>query len=592
MPREAQRELDVCLSRTRSHTDAILALPRVAAEVLAVSALHTGRRATVCNLEVRSVVCLLCQWIVTPIVRLIEIVVSIIETILLLVCRLIRELVQAVVSVLKYVCNTVVHTVCNAVCSVVCGICDFVCGFFGCDCGCENICNTVCNTVTDVVCGWTYVLETVLQWVTTVICDYIIQAIIIVLHLIEAIVTMVLTWACNLVDDGIRWLLCLTYVSEIFNNTDPRRLKVAPKIVRNGEGYSDWFVYVNNADAHGNVDQELQGYILSDQGRPLAPVVSDDGAVIYYEVETKGDTITSHLKRLEGEYVPGQPLLYYAYKVIEIASHLSGDGFASAPGDDGRGTDPAKNLFTYTTNVQAWLDNEHTLSRNNYNTWPGKSSSFGAGNTDFGLRVDVDSTCSHPTNAYLHLVEDIVFTPPNTDVAENMTCGVSQSLTLDQTNFLMENKNPDGGVITTYLVSTYDKSESSVGCNDVLGYTVVTFKDSGRTSRVLPFRHDTNRMMVEIVDNLSNARSAIARVAETYLHECGHQCGLVHDDGTPDCADDTTLNIDKLMDPGGSLRRALTRNQWCMIRTSCYVTGDDSDPFLQAPELPDSGSHP
>jgi hypothetical protein len=540
---------------------------------------------------VGAVVCLLCQWIVTPVVKLIEVVVSIIETILLFVCRVIKELVQAVVSVLKYVCNTVVHTVCNAVCSVVCGICDFFCGLFGCDCGCENVCNSVCNTVTDVVCGWTYVLETVLEWVTTVICDYIIQSIIIVLHLFEAIVTMVLTWACSLVDDGVRWLLCLTYVSEIFNNTDPRRLKVAPKIIRNSQGYSDWFVYVNNPDDHGNVDQNIEGYILSDQGRPLNPV-SENSVIVYYEVETKGDTITNHLKRREGEYVPGQPFLYNAYKVIEIASHLSGDGFASAPTDDGRGTDPANNLFTYTTNVQAWLDNEHTLSQNNYNSWPAKSSSFAAGNTDFGLRVDVDSTCSRPTNTYLHLAEDIVFTPANTDVAENMTCGASQTLTLDQTNFLMENKNPDGGVITTYLVSKYDESEASVGCNDVLGYTIVTFEDSGRTSRVLPFRHDTNRMMAEIVDDLSTARAAFVRVAETYLHECGHQCGLIHDTGAPDCANAITLNIAKLMDPDGSLRRALTRNQWCMIRTSCYVAGDDLDAFLQAPELPDSGTHP
>jgi hypothetical protein len=126
----------------------------------------------------------------------------------------------------------------------------------------------------------------------------------------------------------------------------------------------------------------------------------------------------------------------------------------------------------------------------------------------------------------------------------------------------------------------------------VLGYTIVTFEDSGRTSRVLPFRHDTNRMMAEIVDDLSTARAAFVRVAETYLHECGHQCGLIHDTGAPDCANAITLNIAKLMDPGGSLRRALTRNQWCMIRTSCYVAGDDLDAFLQAPELPDSGTHP
>ena len=126
----------------------------------------------------------------------------------------------------------------------------------------------------------------------------------------------------------------------------------------------------------------------------------------------------------------------------------------------------------------------------------------------------------------------------------------------------------------------------------MLGYTIVTFKGSGRAKRVLPFHADTNRMMAAIVDNISGSNPMFVRVAETYIHECGHQSGLVHDSDKPDCQNTTTLNITKTMDPGGSIRRALTRNQWCMIRTSCYVTSDSLDPFLQAPELPDSGSVP
>jgi hypothetical protein len=537
--------------------------------------------------------------VLQPVIRLIQIVVSIVETILVQVCRLIKEAVQTVVSVLKYVCNTVVQTVCGAVCSVVCGICDFFCGLFGCDCGCENVCNNVCNTVTNIVCGWTYVLETILTFVTKLVCDWIVQSLIILLHLVEAIVTMVLTWLCTLIDDGTRWLTCATYIPEIWNNTKPRRFRVAPKIVRNAQGYSDWFVYVNNADAKGTVDQDAQGYVLSDEGRPLTPVVSGSGEIVYYEMQTKGDTITSHLERGEnGSYVPGRPFLYYAYKVIEIASHLMGDSFANQPGDDGRGTDPANNLFTYNANVQAWLDGSHTLTRNNYNAWPDKFTNpggtfFGDGSiSDMGLRVDVDSTCSHPTNTFLHLVSQLVFTPPNTDIAENMTCSAGQSLTLDQTNFLLINKDPDGSAVTTYLVSTYDKSDSQVGCDDWLGYTIVTAKELGRANMVLAVHHDANEMMARIVDNVSSDSSSIVRVAETYLHECGHQSGLVHDTSKPDCENDTTLKITKLMDPGGIVRRALTRNQWCMIWTSCYATGASLDPFLQAPELPDSGSVP
>jgi hypothetical protein len=494
--------------------------------------------------------------------------------------------------------------VCGAVCGVVCGICDFFCGIFGCDCGCKNVCNTVCNVVTDVVCAWTYVLETVLEYVTRLVCNYIIQAIIRLLHLIEAIVTMVLTWVCSLIDVFIRWLFCWTHLGDLFDSTRPRRFRVAPRIVPNDAGHSAWFVYVNNPDASGNVDQNALVYVLSDEGRPLLPLRDrDSGSVTFFEVETRGDFITGELRRSEGkdgEFVRGRPFLYYPHKVMEIASHLFGDSFATDPADDGTGTDFERNLFTYVPNVQAWLAHDGRLPDNQYNDWSGKYAS--PGNTDYfgdqtlpdlGLRVDTDATCSHPTNTFLHLVTGIEFAPPDTGIAEGMTCGAGQSLTFDETDYLMLNKE-NGTSVTTYFVSSYSASESSVGCNDLLGYTIVTFEGSGQPlfigMRVLPYMADTNRMMSRIVENIS--ASDIVRVAETYLHECGHQCGLLHDGDTPDCADDTTLHITKVMDPGGSVRRAFTRLQWCMVRNSWYVTSASLTPFTQAPELPDSGSVP
>lgn len=546
---------------------------------------------------------LVCQLIFQPVIRLIQVVVSVIEWFLVQVCRLIQETVQVVTEVLTYVCNTITQTVCGAVCGVVCGICDFFCGIFGCDCGCENVCNNVCNVVTNVVCGWTYVLQTVLEFITRLVCDYILQAIIVLLNLIEAIVTMVLTWVCTLIDVLIRWFLCWTYIADIFDSTKQRRFRVAPKIVPNSRGFSDWFVYVNNPGPKGVVDQNTQGYVLGDTGRPLLPVVHESGDIAYFEVATDGDFITGELVRAEGKrgHVEGRPFLYYGFKVIEIASHLFGDVFAGDPADDGRGTDFHKNLLTYNTNVQAWLDSNGKLPRNNYNAWGGKYTSPGSGDyfgdrslPDMGERVDTDSTCSHPTNAFLHVIDGIRLTPGNTDIAENMKCGAGQTLTLDQTNFLMLNKD-DGLGVTTYLVSRYNPDESSVGCNDLLGYTVVTF-DGGTSplfidKKVLPFVADTNEMMARIVENIS-ANQDLVRVAETYLHECGHQCGLLHDSDKPDCENDTTLHIDKVMDPNGTIRRAFTRLQWCMVRTSSYMTARSVTPFTQAPELPDSGSVP
>src|SRR5262249_16638925 len=153
---------------------------------------------------------------------------------------------------------------------------------------------------------------------------------------------------------------------------------------------------------------------------------------------------------------------------------------------------------------------------------------------DMGLRIDTDATCSRPTNTFLHLVNGAIeFTPPDTGIAEEMTCGTGQSLTFDETNFLMLNKDADGSAVTTDFVSEYRTSESYVGCNELLGYTIVTFEGSGSplfiNMKVLAYEADTNRMMSRIVENVSSRRPDVVRVAETYLHECGHQTGLLHD---------------------------------------------------------------
>ena len=551
---------------------------------------------------------MLCQLVFQPVITIIHFVVSIVEFVLQAICRFIQEIVNVLKKVLKWVCNNVVHTVCSTVCKLLCGICDFFCGIFGCDCGCKNVCNKICKEVTDVVCGWVHVLEHVLESVTRFVCNYIIQTFIRLLNVLVAFVTMVLTWICTLIDVVIIWFLCWSRIGEIFNNTDPRRFRVAPKIIRNNDGYSDWFVYVNNPDANGVVHQSTRGYILSDTGKPLTPVVDpQSGDINYYEVETHGDFITGDLKRHggpKGEYVSGNPFLYYPHKVMEIASHLFSDIFASDPSDDGTGSDVHKNLLSYNSNVQAWLDAAGKLSSNSYNNWSGKYSNPGPGRyfgdktlPDMGTRVDSDSTCSHPTNTALSVVnEDIQFTPPDTGVAEDMKCGASQTLTLDQTNFLLNNKDSNASAVTTYFVSEYDMDDSSVGCNDLLGYTIITFRWKREPiftdKKVLQYKSDANAMMARVVENLSSDNQRIVRVAETYLHECGHQCGLLHDTDAPDCENDTTLHISKVMNPNGDNRRAYTRSQWCRIRLSAYVTRRELPAFLKAPELPDSGSVP
>src|SRR5262249_36068233 len=158
-----------------------------------------------------------------------------------------------------------------------------------------------------------------------------------------------------------------------------------------------------------------------------------------------------------------------------------------------------------------------------------------------------------------HLVNgEVEFTPGNTDIAENMTCNAGELFTFDDTNFLMLNKDDDANAVTTYLVSKYNVDDSQVGCNQWLGYTVVTFDGTKGplfvNQRVLPFVADTNTMMASVVGNMAGHNQDIVRVAETYVHECGHQCGVLHDSTNPDCENATTLHIAKVMDPGGNVR--------------------------------------
>ena len=134
-----------------------------------------------------------------------------------------------------------------------------------------------------------------------------------------------------------------------------------------------------------------------------------------------------------------------------------------------------------------------------------------------------------------------------------MTCGAGETLSFEDTSFLMVNKDSNGAAVTTYFVSKYNMDDTQVGCNDILGYTIVTFEGSQQplftSMQVLPFEADTNRMMSRIVENITGNQN-IVRVAETYLHECGHQCGLLHDSDAPDCENDTTTAHRQGDEPG------------------------------------------
>jgi len=213
-------------------------------------------------------------------------------------------------------------------------------------------------------------------------------------------VTMVLTWLCSLVDDGVRWLLCLTYAAEIFNKRIRGVSGSRPRSVRNSEGYSDGRLCQQRGRERER-RQNLQGYILSDEGTP-SPGRLRSGAIVYYAVRRRGhdhEPSEARPRRL--------PTSRVGHSVLRVQGDRdrkppAGDAFANAPGDDGRGTDPAKNLHTLQLERASVAGQRAHARPQQLQRWPDKfanpaGSYFGDGSiSDRACRVDTDSTCSHP----------------------------------------------------------------------------------------------------------------------------------------------------------------------------------------------------
>ena len=214
--------------------------------------------------------------------------------------------------------------------------------------------------------------------------------------------------------------------------------------------------------------------------------------------------------------VPGRPFLYYAHKVMEIASHLFGDIFATNAGDDGTGTDFHRNLFTYQPNVQSWLAANGALPQQPLQRLerqvhePGRIGLFRRPDDQRHGRARRHRRHLQPSNQHVPAPVDGHPVP-----AAEYRCRGGHGLWRGPDADLRRDQLPDaaparGFSIATYFVSRYDKNDSHVGCNDLLGYTTVTFEGNGGplfvAARCSHTSADTNRMMSRIVQNIRASR--------------------------------------------------------------------------------------
>jgi hypothetical protein len=613
-----------------------------------------------------------------PLISVLGVIIAISENVLGTVCSMTTSIADLLTNIFEWVSDDMVPYVCKHVS-------DFICTLYG-ICDAKHRCRHVSDYISDLVINGARGLMYTLRWITQqsviLICNYIIQYILIVLNYIDAIVSISLIWVGISIDTGIQAILCWTHIAEFYNNRRPRYFKITPKIVPNDQGHSDWFIYVSNdigttvatnsvptvagpttiiipkgntTIAAGSTTDQIttesvtnpdgtteqlpsftssavdrdNKYILSDKGKPLRPHIID-GICTYYEVavDTTSGNITGsfafHIDpiTLVRSRIQGFPLLYYPYKIIEIADHMFSNIFGTnglevgsatythnppfTPAPTGYSDPYTLNLLTYKPRTQAQLGTGFAssltagqfadqLTHNVYANWTDKFSggftTAAAGTVsgyqeDIGTRVSRDGCCNHRTNTSFNLTTDISYTPPSTSCAEKLGCGSGLALTFDQTNFLVSNKDNDDTVITTYFVNKYQTDEASLGCSDLLGYTINRFSDVvgdlgggtqtnlfvSLTPNIFVYSPNKNIMMATVVnDIINNGTLAMIGIAENFIHGIAHQCGLLTQTDKPVC-NNPTLNVSKIMNPHELIRRVFSRMEWCMIWNSDYVT--------------------
>ena len=116
---------------------------------------------------------------------------------------------------------------------------------------------------------------------------------------------------------------------------------------------------------------------------------------------------------------------------------------------------------------------------------------------DFGVRVDTDSTCSRPTNTFLHLIrDDIGFTLRQHRCRRDDDLRRRPDADPRRDGLPPAEQGPERLRRDDLLrLEDTTPAASSVGCNDVLGYTTVTFRaaasrssSAGRCCRSTPTR--------------------------------------------------------------------------------------------------------
>lgn len=187
-----------------------------------------------------------------------------------IVCSLLRKLVCNLTSTLDNLCEVVTRKACGW--SMCC------CFFMS-----KKTKNRVTDVVVEFVCCWVRVLTKILETFEKTLCELLPNCYFHVLDYFVAVVVLVLTWVTKTVDAFVTWVMCLTYLNDGVNklssvlNGEERLLTLAPTIVVDKNGYSDWFVYFKTGHCGPeNIVTSPDTYIMGTNGEKLVPYKVDE----------------------------------------------------------------------------------------------------------------------------------------------------------------------------------------------------------------------------------------------------------------------------------------------------------------------------
>lgn len=433
--------------------------------------------------------------------------------------------------------------------------------------------------ISEFICCWARVGVKIVETFEKIVCEVMPMCYFHVLDYFVAVFVLATTWVTKTIDWFVTWVLCLSYVGEGLNKignlftNESRLLTLAPVVIVDEHGDSDWFIHV----VVGN-----DTFILGTNGEHLIPqkvakrTICDDGSKCSElsckrrspECESKcgecGEFIyvDADILKNNQKSVQGEPLMYYAEKVVEITDRLMSGTFADDD-DSQSATDITQYSYATGTNDDEYNNNKvvdlvnsvsvkDLITVLNATILPTPNPAIDATAVEAMKFSDIIQTLGAKFVACVRYrdygIRVLNKDSDNCDNSGAINCNVklhcsgykyvcntklvsmdrNYNFDINDYKFLMNNKNDTCNVLTVFFVNQYTEKDGDVSCAGLLGYVFCGFTNPDGSSRLLTDASPhTVPTMANIVGRFQS-KKVVVGVAEDLIHSIGHQAGLMH----------------------------------------------------------------